>query len=132
MAKVIKRKQEVLEMAQLIKKSFDAPDEIVEFPKVKIDIVTINGIQVRRLTCDPGWVWTRSVGPEQEKGSCPLNHAIWIVTSGCFAVKMDDGAAAEYGPGDIGAIPPGHDAWVVGDEPVIGFDFLAESFAKKE
>jgi hypothetical protein len=118
-------------MAELIRKSFDAPDEIVEFPKAKIDIVTINGIQVRRLTCYPGWVWTKSVGPKMQKDSCPLDHAIWIVTSGRFGVKMDDGANVEYGPGDIGAIPPGHDAWVIGDEPVIGIDFLAESFGQK-
>lgn len=45
-------------------------------------------------------------------------------------MQMDDGTTVQYGPGDVGAIPSGHDAWMVGDEPVIGFDFLAESFAK--
>jgi len=118
-------------VAGLVSKSFDAPEEVVEFPKARMDIVTISGVQVRRLTCEPGFVWRDAVGPEIGKDSCPLHHAIWIVTSGRFCVQMDDGATTEYGPGDIGAIPPGHDAWVVGDETVVGFDFLADSLASK-
>jgi hypothetical protein len=118
-------------MQALVRKRFDAPEATIEFAKARVDVVTVSGIQVRRLTCEPGWVWSKSVGLELGRERCPLDHAIWIVTSGHFAVAMDDGATEVFGPGDIGSIPPEHDAWVVGDEPVVGFDVLAEHLAPK-
>ena len=117
--------------AALIKKSFDAPDETKRFPRAKVEAVTVRGIEVRRLTVEPGWVWSESVGPSAGTDSCQLEHVIWIVISGRFVVQMDDGNTVEFSPGDIGAIPPGHDAWVAGDETVIGIDFLAGGIDKK-
>jgi quercetin dioxygenase-like cupin family protein len=114
-----------------VKKSFRTPEETAQFPKAKVETVTISGVQVRRLICEPGWVWSKSVGAQMGRESCPLDHAIWVVTSGRFAVEMEDGTTEEFGPGDIGSIPPDHDAWVVGDETVIGIDILAESLEKK-
>jgi mannose-6-phosphate isomerase-like protein (cupin superfamily) len=118
-------------LSEFVRKSFHNAEETVEFPKATIEVVTVSGIQVRRLTCEPGWVWSQSVGSQMGSESCPLDHALWIVASGRFAVAMESGATEEFGPGDIGCIPPGHDAWVVGNEPVVGFDILAESLEMK-
>lgn len=115
----------------LICKNFGESDDVKEFQNAKVEIVDIDGIKVRRLTCRPGWVWSQSVGPSFKSDRCPLHHSIWIVTSGRFAVQMHDGTTAVFGPGDIGTIPPDHDAWVVGDEPVVGFDFLSDSIQKR-
>ena len=112
-------------MSEFIRKSFDAPDDTTNFPGARVDVVTVAGVAVRRLTVEPGWRWSESVGPRIGTDRCQLEHAIWIVVSGRFAVRMDDGRAEEYGPGDIGSIPPGHEAWVEGDEAVVGFDFVA-------
>lgn len=110
---------------ELIKKNFEAPDETKQFPGAKVEAVAVGDIEVRRFTVEPGWVWSDSVGPSAGTDSCQLEHVIWMVISGRFAVQMDDGTTIEFGPGDIGAIPPGHDAWVVGDDVVIGIDVLA-------
>lgn len=114
-------------MDGIIKKSFRNPEAVAEFTGARVETVTISGVQVRRLTCEPGWVWSESVGARMGRGNCPLHHAIWVVTSGRFAVRMEDGTTEEFGPGDIGAIPPRHEAWGVGDETVVGIDILAES-----
>ena len=114
-------------MNGIIKKSFQTPEDVAEFPRARVETVTVSGVQVRRLTCKPGWVWSKSVGAQMGRENCPLHHAIWVVTSGRFAVRMEDGSTEEFGPGDIGSIPPQHEAWVVGDETVVGIDILAES-----
>ncbi len=117
-------------MGEFIKKSFKAPEDVTEFPKARVETVTISGVQVRRLICEPGWVWSKSVGAQMGLENCPLHHAIWVVTSGRFAVRMEDGSTEEFGPGDLGSIPPGHEAWVAGNETVVGIDILAESLGK--
>jgi mannose-6-phosphate isomerase-like protein (cupin superfamily) len=104
------------------KKSFRKPDETREYPGARIDSVRINGMEARRLIVEPGWRWSESVGPTLGAHQCPVEHGLWIVTAGRFAVRMGDGATKEFGPGDVGSIPPGHEAWVVGDDRVVGFD----------
>ena len=110
-------------MAGISKKSFAAPEQTFEFDKFRAEIVIVGGIQVARCTCQPGWVWSKSVGPAMGGAqACPLPHPVWLVLSGRFAVRMNDGETVEYGPGELGEIAPGHDAWVVGDEPCVALD----------
>jgi mannose-6-phosphate isomerase-like protein (cupin superfamily) len=104
------------------KKSFREPDEVKEYPGVKIEAVRIDGMEARRMIVEPGWRWSDSIGPTLGTQQCPVEHGLWMVTSGRFAVQMEDGAIKEFGPGDVGSIPPGHEAWVVGDDRVVGFD----------
>jgi len=77
---------------------------------------------VKCLTIDPGWRFSEHAGPLLGTEICQDEHPLWMVLSGSFAVQMEDGKKEEYGPGDVGFIPPGHDAWVIGDEPVVAID----------
>ena len=109
-------------MAKMVKKSFDAPEEIRSLHKGKIEVVDLGGVEIRRVTHEPGWRWSVCVKPIVGTDSCQVGHLIHVI-SGRIVVRMDDGSEAEFGPGDVGSIPPGHDAWVVGDEPFISIDF---------
>ena len=103
------------------KKSFDSPDEVRTFDKGKVETIAINGITFGKGTFEPGWKWSESVKPIAKTDSCQAPHTQYQV-SGKMHVVMDDGTEAESGPGDIVYISPGHDAWVVGDEPVVVID----------
>lgn len=109
-------------MANLAKKSFDAPDETRPVAKGKVEIVKLGEVQVMRTIFEPGWRWSESVKPIVKTDSCQVHH-IGYVISGRLTVQMDDGSTAEMGPGEVGVIPPGHDAWVTGDEPCVMLDF---------
>jgi hypothetical protein len=110
-------------MAEIEVKSFDSPDEVREFEgKGKADVVQIGGQTVGRGTFEPGWKWSENVKPIAGTDSCEVSHLGYVV-SGRMRVRMDDGAEGEVGPGNVVAIPPGHDAEVVGDEPCVLVDF---------
>lgn len=82
---------------------------------------------------EPGWRWTESVGPIAGTKSCQIHHNGFVV-QGRMRLVMDDGGESEVGPGDVFVCPPGHDAWVVGDEQVVVYDFagaMAQEYAKK-
>jgi hypothetical protein len=106
---------------KLTKKTMASPDEVRTFPKGKLELVTLNGITFGRATLEPGWKWLESLQTSAKTLSCMAPHTQYHV-SGRLHVVMDDGAEEEFGPGDVSAIPPGHDAWVVGDEPVVVID----------
>jgi len=107
-------------------KNFTKPDEVREFPRGKADILNIGGGTVGRLMFQPGWRWSRDVKPLANTDSCEAPHFQYHV-SGRLAIKMDDGTEFVAGPGDITALPSGHDAWVVGDEPVVVIDWYGAS-----
>src|SRR5262245_17826551 len=110
-------------MAAAEVKNFDAPDETRPFEgKGKADVLFIAGRTVGRGLFEPGWRWSVNVKPIAKTASCQVSHLGYVV-SGRMRVFMDDGAEAEFGPGDVFALPPGHDAEVVGDEPVVALDF---------
>lgn len=109
-------------MAKVELKHFSEPDEVREFPKGKVEIVNIGGATVGRAIFEPGWKWSTSVKPIAKTKSCEAPHFQYHV-SGVLRVKMDDGTEFECKPGDVLSIPMGHDAWVVGDEPVVVVDF---------
>jgi quercetin dioxygenase-like cupin family protein len=117
-------------MATTEHKSFEHPDEIREFPHGRAEILKFGDGEVGRLTFEPGWRWSEHVKPIAGTDSCEAPHFQYHV-SGRIAISMDDGTTFEAGPGDVTSLPSGHDAWVVGDEPVVAVDwFGAGNYAK--
>jgi hypothetical protein len=111
-------------------KSFGDPDENREFPNGHAEILSIGGDEVGRLTFQPGWRWSNDVKPIAGTESCQAPHFQYHV-SGELAIRMDDGTEIIARPGDITSLPSGHDAWVVGDDPVVVVDWYgASSYAK--
>jgi hypothetical protein len=111
-------------------KTFGSPDETREFPNGRAEILNISGGQVGRLTFQPGWRWSTDVKPIAGTESCEAPHFQYHV-SGQLGILMDDGTEFTARPGDVTALPTGHDAWVVGDEPVVVVDwFGASSYAR--
>jgi mannose-6-phosphate isomerase-like protein (cupin superfamily) len=102
-------------------RSFQKPDERREFSLGKVEVVSLGGVTFGRATFEPGWRWSTCVKPIAKTESCEVPHLNFHV-SGRLHVVMDDGSEAEFGPGDVSEIPPGHDAWVVGNEPAIVVD----------
>ncbi|MGI8806803.1 MAG: cupin domain-containing protein [Acidimicrobiales bacterium] len=103
-------------------KNLDAPDETRTFDNGEIRLVTIAGATVGRAVFQPGWKWSNDVKPIAVTDSCQAPHTGYVV-SGRMHVVMDDGTEADAGPGDAVAISPGHDAWIVGDEPCVMLDW---------
>lgn len=103
-------------------KAFAQPVEVREFPLGRVELVQVGGATIGRATLLPGWRWSESVQPLAQTRSCQAAHLQYHV-SGVLKVVMDDGAELECRAGDVSSLPPGHDAWVVGDEPVVVVDF---------
>jgi quercetin dioxygenase-like cupin family protein len=115
----------------VILKRFDVPDEVREFAKGRFELVRLGGMTIGRATYQPGWRWSSDVGAAMGKKSCDVEH-VGMVVSGCATAAMDDGTVIEMRAGDVFYIPPGHDSWVVGDEPYVSLHFLGtEDYAKK-
>ena len=111
-------------MAGLVRKSLDSPDETRPFADGmgELQLVNTDSGAVGRATFAPGWRWSDHVKPIAQTESCQAPHLGYYV-SGRMRVVMDDGEEIEFGPGDFAAIPPGHDAWVVGSEPCVVIDW---------
>jgi len=111
-------------MAGMICKSLDTPDETRPFEggTGQLEVVSTGTGPVGRATFQPGWRWSQHVKPIAQTENCQSPHLGYFV-SGRMAVVMDDGQKIEFGPGDLAVIPPGHDAWVVGDEPCVFVDW---------
>ena len=103
-------------MASMIRKSLDNPEETrpVAEGMGRVDLVNLDSGPVGRATFLPGWKWSDHVKPIAKTDSCMASHTGYTI-SGRIKVVMDDGEELEFGPGDFGVIPPGHDAWVLGD-----------------
>ena len=111
-------------------KTFTKPDEIREFPHGRAEILKLADGEIGRLVFQPGWRWSKDVKPLVKTESCEAPHYQYHV-AGRLAIKMDDGTELVAGPGDVTSLPSGHDAWVVGDEPVVVVDwFGASEYAK--
>jgi hypothetical protein len=112
-------------------KTFSRPDEVRTFPHGRAEILGVGDAQVGRLVFEPGWRWSDDVKPLAGTASCEAPHFQYHV-AGKLAIRMDDGTEIVAGPGDVTSLPSGHDAWVVGDEPVVVVDwFGATNYAKK-
>jgi Cupin domain len=110
-------------MAEMEVKNFDSPDEVRPFEgNGQAEVLNIGGKVVGKATFEPGWKWSENVKPIAGTDSCQVSHLGYVI-SGRMRVFMDDGTEKELGPGDVMAIPPGHDAETVGDEPCVSLDF---------
>src|SRR5271157_3532077 len=109
-------------MAELETKNFKAPDEVRKFEKGKVELIEVAGKSIGKITLEPGWKWSENVKPIANTESCEAPHFQYII-SGTLHILMDDGTEADLEAGDVNSIPPGHDAWVVGDETVVAVDF---------
>jgi quercetin dioxygenase-like cupin family protein len=121
-------------MAGLIRMSLDAPEEVRPFvgDSGQVELVNLAAGPVGRATFKPGWRWSQHVKPIAGTDSCQAAHTGYFV-SGRMKVVMDDGAEVEYGPGDFAIMPPGHDAWIVGDEDCVVIDWQGfADYAKPE
>ena len=117
-------------MANAEHKNLSSPDETRTFEHGKLEIINIGGGTIGRLTLEPGWRWSKHVKPIAKTEWCEAPHFQYQV-SGRLRVKMEDGAEFELGPGDVSVLPKGHDAWVVGNEPVVLVDWYgASNYAK--
>jgi hypothetical protein len=109
-------------MVTMQTKSLNVPEEVRELPKTRIDVIDFGSVSLMRLTLQPGWRWSEHVKPAVGTESCEVPHFNYGI-SGRLHILMDDGTESEIGAGDAQLLPPGHDAWVVGDEPYVGLDF---------
>ena len=105
---------------------FAEPDEVRTFPHGRAEIVKVGGAEIGRLVLEPGWRWSNDVKPIAGTELCEAPHMQYHV-SGRVHVVMADGTEFEAGPGDVTSLPQGHDAWVVGDEPVVVVDWYGAS-----
>ena len=119
-------------MPKLQNKRLDEPDETRPIEKGTIEIVHLDAGTVMRTTFEPGWRWSECVKPVAGTDSCQARH-VGLAHAGRLAVRHEDGTELEIAAGDAYVIEPGHDAWVVGDERFVGFEFeqqAAEDYAK--
>jgi quercetin dioxygenase-like cupin family protein len=114
----------------VILKRFERPDEVRTFDKGKFELVHIGGMTIGRATYEPGWRWSAHVGAATGAKLCFVEH-VGLVVSGRATAAMEDGRVIEIKAGDLFYIAPGHDSWVVGDEPYVSLHFLgAEKYAQ--
>ena len=112
--------------------AFDEPDERRTPDKTNVDVVKLPGASVARITFQPGWRWSECIRPVVGGDSCQVRH-IGTLLSGEMEIVHNDGSKVHLTPGIAYIVEPGHDAWVVGDEPAVGLEFesqAAETYAK--
>ena len=110
-------------MAKTIEvKGFGTPEEVRTFDKGRVELVKVGGATIGRVVFQPGWKWSTCVKPLANTTSCEAAHFGYQI-SGTMCIRMDDGTEKECKGGEVALVPPGHDAWVVGNEPVVIIDF---------
>ena len=109
-------------MSEAFKKCFDRPDETRQATKVNVEVVNLGKATAMRGTFEPGWKWSECMKPTVGTETCEVEHLGYVV-SGTMVIRMDDGSEVTFIAGDAAYIPPGHDAWVTGNEPCVFLDF---------
>src|SRR6516165_1475710 len=109
-------------MAESRKASLDAPDQAIEFEKIRVDQVHLGDLTVGRIVLEPGWRWSEHVRPHVGGEWCEARH-VGVVLSGRFEVAMRDGSTHQFGPQDVFEIPPSHDGYIIGDEPCVQIEW---------
>ena len=117
-------------MAGLEKRDFSNPDETRTPEKTRVELVNVGGGQIGRYTFQPGWRWSECIKPVVQTESCLVEHIGYCV-SGRLHVRHDDGTEGEVGSGEVYRVAPGHDAWVVGDEPMMAVEFQGAAMYAK-
>jgi hypothetical protein len=119
-------------MDDIILKRFESPDEVRTFDKGRFELVHVGGMSLGRATYQPGWKWSVDVGPALGKSLCDIEH-VGIVISGRAVADMGAGRLIEMKAGDVFYIAPGHDSWVVGDEPYVSLHLMgAADYARHD
>lgn len=119
-------------MYEVVLKQFENPDEVRSFEKGKFEVIHVGGMTIGRAMYEPGWKWSLHVGKDGGAQSCMVEH-IGMVVSGRATAAMEDGRVIEMKAGDVFYIAPGHDSWVVGEEPYVSLHFLgAEQYAQQK
>jgi quercetin dioxygenase-like cupin family protein len=109
--------------------SLEEPVERREFEKGRFELYRVGPMTIGRATYEPGWIWSEHVGASSDARWCEVEH-VGLVVSGRAAVAMRDGAERVMEPGQFFYVPPGHDSWVVGEEPYVSLHFMgSESYA---
>jgi mannose-6-phosphate isomerase-like protein (cupin superfamily) len=103
-------------------RNFATPDESTVLDMSRFEVVRLGDLTITRATYAPGWTWRKYSQPTVGGESCQERHR-WYVISGRMGMRMDDGTEPAWSPGDVGEVPPGHDAWVIGDEPFVALIF---------
>jgi len=119
-------------MTGIESRAFDSPDESRTPDKTRVDVVRLGSTTAARLTLEPGWKWSECIKPVAGTDSCQARH-VGVVQAGTMHVEHEDGSELDLGPGDAYVIEPGHNAWVLGDEAFVGFEFeprAAEEYAR--
>ena len=112
----------------MLKKNFNSPDETRTPDKTQVDVVQLGDVRAARLTMQPGWRWSECIRPVVQTDSCEARH-VGAAISGQLGVVHDDGSQLGITAGDAYVIEPGHDAWVVGDQPFVGYEFESQTAA---
>lgn len=114
----------------VVLKRFETPDETRVFEKGRFEIVRLGGMTIGRATYEPGWRWSLHVGSKTGQAMCEVEH-VGMVISGRATAAMRDGRVIEMRAGDVFYIAPGHDSWVVGDEPYVSLHFVgSDAYAR--
>ena len=121
-AEIVEKVRAAIHHKSMEGRNFNTPDELRTFDKGKLEIINMGGRTIGRATLQPGWRWSTSVKPLVNTKSCEAPHFQYHV-SGTLRVKMDDGTERDFKAGDVSLLRAGHDAWVIGDEPVVVTDF---------
>jgi quercetin dioxygenase-like cupin family protein len=118
------------QVTTLVAKSHDAPDEVRTPPKTRVEVVELGEFTIGRFNFEPGWRWSECVKPVAGTDSCQLSH-VGYALSGQVTIKLEDGSEQTISAGESYTIPPGHDAWVEGNEPFVGIEVMsADVYAK--
>lgn len=118
-------------MASIMNRSFASPDEQRRPDKTEVDVVHMGGASVARFTMQPGWKWSECIQPVAGTEACQTRH-VGVIVSGRIHIVHEDGTEVEASAGEAYVVEPGHDAWVVGDEPWVAYEFetkTAEQYA---
>ena len=115
-------------MAGITSKSFESPDERRTPDKTEVRVVELGSVAAAQMTLQPGWRWSECLKPVAGTDSCQARH-IGTVVTGRLQVRHEDGTEMEIVPGAAYRIEPGHDAWVVGDEPFVAYEFESTTAA---
>lgn len=116
---------------EVVMRQFEKPDETLSFEKGKFEIVHVGGMTIGRASYEPGWRWSEHIGKAKGEKLCMVEH-VGMVVSGKSGLSMQDGTVREMKAGDIFYVAPGHDSWVIGDEPYVSIHLMgAGQYARK-
>jgi quercetin dioxygenase-like cupin family protein len=111
-----------VETMKSAKKNCGSPDVVQDCGHGKMELCCLEDTTLAKVTLNPGWKWSEHVRPMAKTEYCEIPHQQYVI-SGRLMIAMEDGTQMELGPGDVAVIAPGHDAWVLGDEPFVAIDF---------